>query len=50
MLYHYAFLALAFLYTSRFMNENYLGYLLALLVLAICIDSSPPEESPPSSS
>jgi hypothetical protein len=50
MLYHYAFLALAFFYTSRFMNENYLGYLLAMLALAICIDSSPPEESPPSSS
>ena len=49
MLYHYAFLALAFFYTSRFMNENYLGYLLAMLALAICIDSSPPEKPLPSS-
>lgn len=38
MLYHYAFLALAFLYTSRFMNENYLGYILAVLALAFFID------------
>jgi hypothetical protein len=35
MLYHYAFLTLAFFYTSRFMNENYLGFLLAILALAI---------------
>jgi hypothetical protein len=34
MLYHYAFLTLAFAYTSRFMNENYLGYLLGVLALA----------------
>lgn len=34
MLYHYGFLTLAFFYTSRFMNENYLGYILAVLALA----------------
>ncbi|MGB3905173.1 MAG: glycosyltransferase family 87 protein [Anaerolineae bacterium] len=38
MLYYYAFLALAFLYTSRFMNENYLGYILAVLALAFFTD------------
>jgi hypothetical protein len=48
MLYHYAFLALAFFYTSRFMNENYLGYLLAVIAIAIFVDSSPSAESLPS--
>jgi hypothetical protein len=48
MLYHYAFLALAFFYTSRFMNENYLGYLLAVIAIAILVDSSPSAESLPS--
>lgn len=40
MLYNYAFLMLAFFYTSRFMNENYLGYILAILALAFFTDSS----------
>jgi hypothetical protein len=40
MLYNYAFLSLAFFYTSRFMNENYLGYILALLALAFFTDSA----------
>jgi hypothetical protein len=48
MLYHYAFLALAFFYTSRFMNENYLGYLLAVIAIAIFVDSSQSAESLPS--
>lgn len=30
---HYALLLLGFLYASRFLNENYLGYILAFLVL-----------------
>lgn len=50
MLYHYAFLALAFMYTSRFMNENYLGYILAVLALAFFTDGSHPARrttSPP---
>lgn len=49
MLYNYAFLSLAFFYTSRFMNENYVGYILAVLALAVLSeplgtaeDSSPP--------
>jgi uncharacterized membrane protein len=40
MLYNYSFLTLAFFYTSRFLNENYLGYILALLALAFFADSS----------
>jgi hypothetical protein len=34
MLYHYVLLLLAFFYVSRFLNENYLGYLLAVFALA----------------
>jgi hypothetical protein len=34
MLYHYALLLFAFFYVSRFLNENYLGYLLALFAVA----------------
>jgi hypothetical protein len=34
MLYHYVLVLLAFFYVSRFLNENYLGYLLALFGLA----------------
>lgn len=30
---HYALLLLAFLYVSRFLNENYLGYILAFLAI-----------------
>jgi hypothetical protein len=42
MLYHYAFATLVFFYLSRFMNENYLGYILAILGLAFFIDGSEP--------
>jgi len=48
-LYHYAFLTLAFLYTSRFMNENYLGFLLAIVALAIFGDFAPSDQSQTSS-
>jgi hypothetical protein len=48
MLYHYAFLTLAFSYLSRFLNENYLGFLLAVFALAILSDSPPREEHLPS--
>jgi len=34
MLYHYVLLLFAFFYVSRFLNENYLGYLLALFAVA----------------
>ncbi|MBN1994135.1 MAG: hypothetical protein JW953_15665 [Anaerolineae bacterium] len=40
MLYGYVVLLFAFFYMSRFLNENYLGYLAALLSLALVIDSS----------
>jgi len=39
MLWGYAILLLAFLYVSRFLNENYLGYLLSLLALAACLET-----------
>ncbi|MFN8458676.1 MAG: hypothetical protein U0401_29150 [Anaerolineae bacterium] len=38
MLYGYVVLLLAFFYVSRFLNENYLGYLAACLTLALTID------------
>lgn len=38
MLYSYTVLLFAFFYTSRFLNENYLGYLAAFLTLALVID------------
>ncbi len=44
MLYYYAFLTLVFFYLSRFMNENYLGYILAILGLAFFIDGSEPAQ------
>ncbi len=47
MLYYYGFLSLVFLYASRFLNENYLGYILAILALAFFIDSS--EDAQPTS-
>jgi hypothetical protein len=50
MLYHYAFLALAFFYTSRFMNENYLGYVLAVMAMAVFVDSSQSTEPLPAPS
>ncbi|GAB4530504.1 MAG: hypothetical protein Kow0063_08690 [Anaerolineae bacterium] len=34
MLYHYGLLLFGFFYVSRFLNENYLGYLLAIFALA----------------
>jgi hypothetical protein len=34
MLYHYVLLLFAFFYVSRFLNENYLGYLLAFFAMA----------------
>lgn len=37
MLYGYVTLLFAFFYMSRFLNENYLGYLAAVLVLALVI-------------
>lgn len=40
MLYHYAFLTLVFFYVSRFLNENYLGFILAILALAFFTDFS----------
>lgn len=36
---HYAFFLLAFFYTSRFLNENYLGYILALAAIGILVES-----------
>ncbi len=38
MLYGYVALLLAFFYVSRFLNENYLGYLAAFLALAVMVD------------
>jgi hypothetical protein len=50
MLYHYGLLTLAFFYTSRFMNENYLGFLLAIVALGFLGDfPSPSEPATPSS-
>ncbi len=43
MLYGYSLFLLVFFYLSRFMQPNYLGYILALLTLAVLVD----EESPP---
>lgn len=40
MLYSYVVLLFAFFYTSRFLNENYLGYLAAFLILAFIIDKT----------
>jgi Gpi18-like mannosyltransferase len=45
MLYHYAFLTLAFFYTSRFMNENYLGHLLAVLAIGFFLEGQDSRES-----
>jgi hypothetical protein len=41
MLYGYVTLLFAFFYVSRFLNENYLGYLAALLSLALVTDRTP---------
>jgi len=40
MLYGYVVLLFAFFYVSRFLNENYLGYLASFLALAIVIDKN----------
>ncbi len=40
MLYGYVALLFAFFYVSRFLNENYLGYLAAFLALAMVVDES----------
>lgn len=40
MLYGYVVLLFAFFYVSRFLNENYLGYLASFLALAIIIDKN----------
>ena len=38
MLYGYVALLFTFFYVSRFLNENYLGYLAAFLALAVVVD------------
>jgi hypothetical protein len=40
MLYGYVALLFVFFYVSRFLNENYLGYLASFLALAIIIDKN----------
>jgi hypothetical protein len=40
---HYALFLLAFFYTSRFLNENYLGYILAFLALGVLTGLTIPE-------
>jgi hypothetical protein len=44
MLYGYALLLFAFLYVSRFLNENYLGYLLGFFALAYFMGQRPEAE------
>jgi hypothetical protein len=44
---HYAIFLLAFFYGSRFLNENYLGYLLAFLVLGLLSSDPGAEARPP---
>ena len=39
MLYGYGLFLLIFFFVSRFMQPNYLGYILGLLSLAVLIDS-----------
>ena len=39
---HYALLLFGFLYVSRFLNENYLGFLLALLALGLLAEIEAP--------
>lgn len=43
---HYALFLFAFFYGSRFLNENYLGYILAFLVLGL-LSSDPDASAPP---
>jgi hypothetical protein len=40
MLHSYGVLLLGFFYFSRFLNENYLGYLLAVFALAYCVEEA----------
>lgn len=40
MLYGYVVLLFAFFYVSRFLNENYLGYLAAVLTVAVVVDET----------
>ncbi|HSN75869.1 MAG TPA: hypothetical protein VL334_12405, partial [Anaerolineae bacterium] len=44
---HYALLLFGFLYVSRFMNENYLGYILAFLALGYFIVQDQPIQHSP---
>jgi hypothetical protein len=45
-LWHYALLLLVFFYGSRFLNENYLGYILALAAIgALATETSAPEQA-----
>ena len=41
---HYGVLLLVFFYTSRFLNENYLGYILAFLAIGI-LAARPPDRA-----
>ena len=43
---HYGVLLLAFFYTSRFLNENYLGYILAFLAIGILAARQPDRSVP----
>lgn len=44
MLYNYVLLLFAFFYASRFLNENYLGYLLGLFALAYFMQGAEPSD------
>lgn len=46
MLYGYTVLLFAFFYASRFLNENYIGYLAAFLALALVVDEDRAESGP----
>jgi hypothetical protein len=41
---HYGFFLLVFFYASRFLNENYLGYILAFLALGVLADAEQQQE------
>lgn len=43
---HYALLLFGFLFASRFLNENYLGYILAFLAIGYFAGASPGETDP----
>lgn len=42
---HYALLLFGFFYASRFLNENYLGYILAFLIIGILAGSGSTDDS-----